>query len=215
MKVVEPSFEIWTDLDDKTVGQFIEKCARNCYKSEGLITEDSYKKIIKMLINNGHTAMLEHFSITLKLTTDLHSYKDLTRHRHAAFAIESTRWCNYSGDKFGKELTFIKPYGLEPGTTLYSIWNKHCLDSEISYINMKNNDSTTDQASQVLNQSLKADVVITCNIREWRHILKLRTDKAVYPNLRFLMIDILRAFNEKLPTFFGDLAEQVFSSDQN
>lgn len=209
MKIINPQFEVWTELDDSKMGCFIEKCARNCYKSEGIISKNSYKKIINNLIKNGHTAMLEHSNITVKLTTDLHSYKDLTRHRHASFAIESTRWCSYNNDKFGNELTFVKPYDLEVNSTNYRLWEKACQDCEITYLNMKNNGATNDQASQVLNQSIKADVVMTCNIREWRYILNLRTQKDVFPNIRILFQSLLKYFIIKLPTFFGDMIDNV------
>ena len=135
----------------------------------------------------------------------MHSYKDLTRHRIASFAIESTRWCDYSKESRFEGISFIEPYGLKENLSAYNIWKKACEQCEIDYKNAKNMNITTDQASQFLNQSLKADVVVTANIREWRHIFKLRTDKSVYPNLRFLMIDLLKYFKEKLPTFFEDI----------
>ena len=203
MKVEELKFECLTELSNETVGKFIEQCARNCYKSEGAVTKDSYGRIIKnVLLANGHESMLEHFNITFKLTTDLHSYKDLTRHRHASFAIESTRWCNYSKNK---ELAFIEPYGLKKQLNAYNVWKKACEQTSVDYNMMIDMGATIDQASQVLNQSIKADVIITANIREWRHILKLRTAKNVYPNLRFLMIEVLKYLQSKLPTFFEDI----------
>ena len=209
MKIIEPRVEILTPIDDADISRHIETCARNCYKSEGYITEDSAKKIIAMLIKNGHEAMLEHFNITVKFTNSIHAYKDLTRHRHASFAIESTRWCNYSNDKFGNELTFVKPYGLQEGTELYELWKEQCLSCEQAYLSMKNKGATNDQASDVLNQSLKADVIMTCNLREWRYILKLRTNKDVYPNIRLMLQDLLMQFIIKLPIFFKDLEDQL------
>lgn len=209
MKIIEPSFEIWTPLDENYILKFLERCARNCYKSEGSINKDSAKKMIKKLIELKHEAMLEHFNITVKFTNDLHAYKDLTRHRHASFAIESTRWCNYSNDKFGNELTFVKPYGLDENNGIYHTWLKQCQSVEDSYLLMKEWKSTNDQASNVLNQSIKADVVMTCNIREWRYILKLRTNKDVYPNIRIMLQGLLKEFIEKLPTLFEDLKGQL------
>lgn len=209
MKIISPNVEIWTPLDSEEVSRFIERCARNCYKSEGSINEQSAEKMISMLIKRGHEAMLEHFNITVKFTNSLHAYKDLTRHRHASFAIESTRWCNYSTDKFGNELTFVKPYGLEEGTELYELWKEQCLACEKSYLEMKNKGATNDQASDVLNQSVKADVVMTCNLREWRYLLKLRTNKDVYPNIRIMLQDLLMQFIIKLPLFFKDLEGQL------
>ena len=207
MKIIEPSFEIWTPLDEEYILKFLEKCARNCYKSEGNICEGSAKKMIEKLISLKHEAMLEHYSITIKFTNDLHTYKDLTRHRHASFAIESSRWCTYSNDKFGKELTFIKPYGLEEGKAPYNMWYQSCKLIEDNYMVMKEFKATNDQASGILNQSIKADVVMTCNIREWRYILRLRTAKNVYPNIRLMLQGLLFEFIKQLPTIFGDLED--------
>lgn len=205
MKIIQPSFEVWTDLDEKHINTFLEKCARNCYKSEGSIEEGSAEQMISKLIHLGHEAMLEHYNITVKFTNDLHTYKDLTRHRHVSFAIESSRWCCYSNEKFGKELTFVKPADMTEGSGIYNTWYRQCLDSENAYMLMKDLKATNDQASGVLNQSLKADVVMTCNVREWRYIFKLRTAKNVYPNIRRMLQGILAYFIVQLPTLFGDL----------
>lgn len=207
MKIIEPSFEIWTPLDENYILKFLEKCARNCYKSEGSITEGSAEKMVRKLIQLKHEAMLEHYNITIKFTNDLHAYKDLTRHRHASFAIESSRWCGYNNDKFGKELTFIKPYGLEEGKAPYNMWYQSCKLAEDNYMVMKEFKATNDQASGILNQSIKADVVMTCNIREWRYILRLRTGKDVYPNIRRMLQGVLMELIIKLPVLFGDLED--------
>lgn len=116
MKIVEPKVEFLTQLDGEQVLKHLELCARNCYKSEDKITEDSASKMVQKLIELGHEAMIEHFNVTVKLTTDVGAYKDLTRHRHASFAIESTRYC-VAGDT---KLKFKNPHNKFTIAELYN-----------------------------------------------------------------------------------------------
>ncbi len=113
MKIIRPYVQIGTDVDGKGVLKKIETIARTCYKSESKITEDSAEKMVARLIKNGHEAMLEHASVTVKFVCDRGISHELVRHRLASFAQESTRFCNYSNEEFGSEITFIKPFFLE------------------------------------------------------------------------------------------------------
>lgn len=221
VKLVNTSFEI---IDAKTNTQYakkIELCARNCYKSEGNITETSCFNMVEKLIKLGHEAMLEHDIMTVKFTMDVGAYKDLTRHRLCAYAIESTRWCCYSNDKFGNELTFIKPVHIPENTKLFDLWYKHRQQEEAAYLELveeasKNslsvdgiNTSKVDIGRMELSHSLKADVVVTANLREWRHIFKTRCDVHAHPTLRSLMRDFLCYCVLMYPTFFSDLSYLV------
>ena len=161
VKLVEPSVEIITPIDGDYILKHLELCARNCYKSEDKITTDSAKSMIKKLLEMGHEAMIEHFGITVKLTTDVGAYKDLTRHRMASFAIESTRFCNYSKGKYGNELTFMKPSNMEEGTEIYNIWYKTMEMIEKSYLEMAEKGAKADQLRMMLPHSTKADVIMT------------------------------------------------------
>ncbi len=217
VKLVEPKFELIDAKTDEEYAKKIELCARNCYKSEGNITTDSCYKMVSRLIKLGHMAMLEHDSITVKFTMDVGAYKDLTRHRLCAYAIESTRWCNYTGDKYGNELTFIKPVHIPEGTELFRLWYKHREQEEKAYFELVEeatnypsqingiNTSKVDIGRMELSHSLKADVIVTANLREWRHIFKTRCDTHAHPTLRNLMCQFLRYCIKNYPTFFNDL----------
>ena len=205
VKIVEPSYEIWTPLDGPYILKFIEKCARNCYKSEGAICEGSAEKMVKKLIELNHTAMLEHYNITVKITCDLGCYKDLTRHRHASFAIESTRYCNYHKDKYGSEITVIKPCHIPENSEMYDAWLKGMQEIEKLYMKMVENGAKADQARMLLPHSVKADVVMTANLREWRHIFALRTASAAHPTVQQIMKMLLAEFKANIPVVFDDI----------
>lgn len=205
MKIVSPKVEIITPIDGEAILKHIEICARNCYKSEDKITPDSARNMIRKLIALGHEAMIEHYNITVKLTCDVGCYKDLTRHRHASFAIESTRFCNYSKGKYGSELTFIKPCNLEKDTEEYKLW-KECMVAIETYYNlMAGLGCKPDQLRMLLPHSTKADVIMTANLREWRHIFKLRCSPAAHPSVQEVMKMLLKEFKKKIPVVFDDI----------
>lgn len=205
VKIIEPHYEIMTPIDGKVILKHLELCARNCYKSEGSITEESAEKMIKKIIELKHEAMIEHFSISVKFTTDLSFYKDVTRHRVASFAIESTRYCMYAKEKFGSELTVTKPCNIIEGTPEYAEWLRCMQDIERAYLAMAALGCKPDQCRMLLPHSVKADVILTANLREWRHIIKLRAAKAAHPCIQELMKPLLKEFSEKIPVIFDDL----------
>lgn len=207
VKIVEPSVEIITPLDGDMILKHLERCARNCYKSEGNISEDttSAKKMIAKLLELDHTAMIEHYSITVKFVCDLGFYKDITRHRHASFAIESTRYCNYAKDKFGNEIAVIKPCNIAEGTKEYDLWLNTMETIEKNYNAMAALGCKPDQLRMLLPHSIKADVIMTANIREWRHVLKLRAAPAAHPSIQQLMKKLLKEFKAQIPVLFDDL----------
>lgn len=207
MKIIEPSIEIVSEINGDKILKQIELAARNCYKSENVITNDtcSAKNIIKMLLDNHHEAMVEFADITIRLICDIGVYKDLTRHRHCSFAIESTRYCNYSKGKFGNEITFIKPCNIDENTEEYTIWFNCMKNIENSYNNMAKLGCKPDQLRMLLPHSTSASVVMKANIREWRHILKLRTSKNAHPSVQQVMKMVLTKFKENIPLLFDDI----------
>ena len=207
MKIIEPSVEILTEINGNKILKQIEIAARNCYKSEDKITDDceSAKKIIKILLDNHHEAMIEFADIMVRLNCDIGVYKDLTRHRHCSFAIESTRYCNYSKGKFGNELAFIKPCNIEELSDLWTEWACQMKETEITYRRMAELGAKPDQLRMILPHSTAASVVMKAKIREWRHILKLRTSKAAHPSVQQVMKMILNKFKEKIPVLFDDI----------
>ena len=210
MKIIEPSVEIMQEIDGDKILKHLELCARNCYKSEGNITEDTSSaiKMINKLIKLDHTAMLEHYNVTVRFICDVGVYKDITRHRHASFAIESTRYCNYSKDKFGNEISFIKPCNIEEGSELWNEWSNQMKDVETTYIKMAELGAKPDQLRMILPHSTAASVVMSSNMREWRYILKLRCSKAAHPSVREVMLMLLNEFHSKIPVLFDDIFEE-------
>lgn len=210
VKIVEPSVEIITDIDGKRILKNIERAARTCYKTEGSITEDttSAEKMINKLIEMGHTAMIEFADIHVILRCDVGVYKDLSRHRLCSFAIESTRYCNYSKDKFGNEISFIKPVNIKDNTNEYAVWYYAMSKIEESYNEMARLGCTPDQMRMLLPHSTAAYVNMKTNVREWRHIFGLRCAKAAHPSVRQIMLMTLNEFHKRVPVLFDDLYEQ-------
>lgn len=169
MKIISPSFEILTPLDGHAVLKHIERCGRVCYKSEDKITDTSSATFVANIIERGHEAVLEHYDITVKFICDRGVSHELVRHRLASYCQESTRYCNYSKDGFGGEITVIWPYFLSKGSTAMQ------------------------------------HVVMTANLREWRHFFKLRTAPAAHPQMRELAVPLLHRMQELVPVVFNDL----------
>ena len=204
MKIVEPWIEV-EQFDGKKIMKNIERACRTCYRSENFITDDSYKNLLKNCLNKGHESVLEHEKITVRMCCDIGVYKDLTRHRFGSFSIESTRYCNYGKDKFENEIKFIKPCNIEENTDLYSFWQHTMERIEMNYIHMSNNGATPDQMRMILPHSTAAEVTMTANIREWKHILDLRTKKMTHPAVRQLLIPLLLMFKKEMPEIFENI----------
>jgi len=205
MKVIKPSVEIMDVFDGVDVIKKIEKCGRVCYKSESKITDDSSYKFIENIIKSGHESVLEHFSFTVKFICDRGISHEIVRHRIASYSQESTRYCNYSKGDFGSEITVIEPCFLVPGTKAYTDWYTLCLNAEIAYFNMLDWGCTPQEARVVLPNSLKTEVVMTANIREWRHFLTLRTSPAAHPQMKEVAGLLLKELKVKIPVVFDDI----------
>lgn len=214
MKIIKPSFEILTPISDGGIKelQHIERIARVCYKSEDKITTDgsSAKKLIKMLIDREHEAMLEHGSISVLFICDRGVSHEIVRHRMASFAQESTRYCNYSKDKFGNELTFIEPSDSMMRSFNRTFWIESLAKAEMEYLHMLEHGETPQIARSVLPNSLKTEIVMTANYREWRHFFKLRCAPTAHPQMRELAIPLLREFHGRIPILFDDLFDKLW-----
>lgn len=205
VKIAAPKAEVLTPLDGDAILKHLELCARNCYKSEDKITTDSARQMVRKLLELGHEAMIEHYNLTVKLTCDMGVYKDLTRHRHVSYAIESTRYCNYSKGKFGNELTVMKPCHIKEGTPEYQIWLSTMETIEKNYNAMAELGCKPDQLRMLLPHSIKADVIMTANLREWRHIFKLRCAPAAHPTVQEVMKMLLGTLKREIPVIFDDI----------
>ncbi len=210
MKIVKAGYEILTPISQGGMQelQHIEKIARVCYKSENLITEDgeSAKKMVKMLINRDHTAMIEHSMLSVKFIVDRGVSHEIVRHRISSFAQESTRYCNYAKDKFHNEITVIRPnFFLDETSKACQQWEDAMRSAEKSYFSLMEAGATPQEARSVLPNSTKTEITMTANYREWRNFFKLRTDKAAHPQMREVAVPLLKELQEKLPIVFDDI----------
>lgn len=213
MKIIKPYYIILSGISKGGIEelQFIEKAARTCYKSEDKITEngESAKALIKQLIKSGHEAMLEHSSLSVRFVVDRGVSHEIVRHRLFSFAQESTRYCNYSKGKFGNELTFIKPCFWHTDDKRYVFWKQLCDQAEVHYYALLLQGATPQEARTVLPNSLKTELVVTGDYREWRHFFKLRTASDAHPQMREVTIPLLKELKERIPIIFDDIGGNV------
>jgi len=215
MKIVEPSYKILTKKSEMNMYKELEKIARICYKSEDHIKDDgsSAMSLIRALVRDGHYPMLDHAHLSVRFVVDRGVSHELVRHRLAAFAQESTRYCNYLKGKFGSEITVVKPYFFED-CARYDIWKDACLSAEKAYMDLLKTGAKPEEARTVLPNSLKTEIVVTADITEWRHILSQRTSEKAHPQMREIMIPLLKELSDKYPLFFADIQYQVHAQER-
>lgn len=185
----------------------IEKVGRTCYKSENHITDESSVNFVKNLIKRKHYAMLEHMSFTLKFICDRGVSHEIVRHRLASFAQESTRYCNYSKDKFGNEITVIKPCFWDENSHEYKTWYSACKNAEDAYFNLIDKGATPQEARSVLPNSLKTEIIVTMNYREWIHFFNLRacdTTGPAHPQMSEVARKALAIMHNRIPIVFDE-----------
>ena len=207
MKIIKPSVEFMTDINGEDVLKHIEQCGRVCYKSEGNTTETSSHDFVRRIIESGHESVLEHYSFTVKFIVDRGVSHEIVRHRLASYSQESTRYCNYSKDKFNAEITVIEPCYLPRGSKAYDEWKYLCERAEVSYFWLLGWGLTPQEARAVLPNSLKTEIVMTANIREWRHFFNVRCSKKAHPQMREVAIEALRKAKQLIPVCFDDIKE--------
>jgi len=243
MNIIKPGYEILTPISDGGIEELqkIELAARTCYKSEDKISPDgeSAKKLVKNLIKSGHEAMLEHGSLSVKFICDRGVSHELVRHRIASYAQESTRYCNYGKDKFGNSITVIEPcfyadrneddiirirdrefLQAAPSssniTKRYVVWYNTCKIMEDRYFQLLDLGATPQEARAVLPNSLKTEVVMTANYREWRNVFKLRCANDAHPQIREIMIPLCVELQKRIQILFDDcypLGQEVTERD--
>jgi len=219
MKIIKPSVEIYFHLPQQVDESgcmsglpfhpeaFLEQAGRLCYKSEDKITEDSASKFVTMLNKNRHHAMLEHCVASAKYVCDRGMTHELVRHRLASFAQESTRYCNYSKDKFDNAVGVIMPPFTTTDGRAETEWREAMMDAERHYLNMLEFGEPPQIARSVLPISLKTEIWITCNLREWMHVFNMRCAKTAHPQIRALMLETLKVFRVVVPAMFEPLAK--------
>ena len=185
--------------------EVIEHAGRVCYKSENKISPDSAEPFIQRLLDSKHESVIEHGAITCHIICDRGVSHELVRHRIASYSQESTRYCNYNKGCFGSEITVIHPVFLTAGTPAYDAWYYSCLTAESSYQELLAFGHSPQEARSVLPNSLKTEVVITANPRDWRWIFKKRCAKTAHPQMREIMIPLLAQFTSRWPVLFKDI----------
>lgn len=215
MKLIKPFTQILTEVDINLLER-IERAGRTCYKSEDKITKGSAKAFVEKIIKSGHESVIEHEHLSVLFVCDRGVSHELVRHRLASFSQESTRYCNYSNDKFGSELTFIIPcwtrisefdsgFGNDFLTNNENEWLSVMSNAEESYNTMIEEGWQPQQARSILPNSLKTEIVVTANLREWRLIFKQRTSEKAHPQMRELMIPLLKKVQSLIPVIFDDI----------
>lgn len=221
MQILKPTYEILTPISDGAVNELkhIERIGRVCYKSEDKITDDgeSAKKFCKMLVDRGHEAMIEHSTLSVLFTVDRGVSHEMVRHRIASFAQESTRYVNYSKDKFGNQINVIDPMGginrdksmcdmdADLLGEIYTEWYRGMEDAEKHYMKLIELGATPQIARSVLPNSTKTNITITANYREWRNFFKLRTSLAAHPQIREVAVPLLKELQQRIPVIFDDI----------
>ena len=204
MEIVEQSCRIETRLDREAIYKAIELAGRVAYKSEDKITEGSAETFIRAIRQRGHESVLEHFNITVRFITDRGVTHEIVRHRLVSYTQESTRYCNY----YKRGMQIIQPVFWDDSSVEYQYWTDAMIATEDDYNKLIELGASPQEARTVLPNSLKTEIVCTANIREWRHILKLRTDKAAHPQMQALMIPLLAVFKAELPALFEDIGDK-------
>lgn len=198
MIIVKPSVTLeWVT---ENALQVIERAGRTCYQSH--VDAKGPQEFVRMIMLRGHDSVLEHASASLRFICDRGVTHEIVRHRLASYSQESTRYCNYAKDKFGNEIKVIQPPGLE-GETLEA-WTKACQYAESTYISMTAKGVPPQIARSVLPNSLKTEIVMTCNLREWRHFFLMRLAAAAHPQMREVALMALELLRKHVPVVFDE-----------
>lgn len=204
MQIIKPSFIIEDKIDGEELLRRIERAGRTCYKSEDRITPDSARKFVATIIKRGHESVIEHEKVTVRVICDRGVTHEIVRHRLASYSQESTRYCNYKS----RGIQIIEPFFFVENKKKYDIWFQAMQSCEAAYNTLIEEGASPQEARSVLPNSLKTEIVITYNLREWRHFFKMRTAKGVHPQMREIAIPLLREFQARIPVIFDDIVPE-------
>lgn len=204
MHIIEPDVIIIDNINGENILRKLEQIGRVCYKSENQITEESAYGFISKIISSGHESVIEHVSVSVKVVCDRGVSHEIVRHRLASYSQESTRYCNYSKSKFDGQLTFIKPNFLENGSELFELWKASMQNAENTYLAMLSGGATPQMARSVLPNSLKTEIIMTMNLREWRHFFRLRLSSAAHPQMQQVAKIICEKLQREIPIVFDE-----------
>ena len=205
MNIIEPGHEFLQDIDGVAMLKNLERIGRICYKSEGKITEESYASFLTRLVANGHESVIEHEKVSVKIICDRGVTHEIVRHRLASYSQESTRYCNYSQERFGRELTLIRPCFWREEPEKFQVWKETMAVIEGNYFRLLALGAAPQEARSILPNSLKTEIAVTMNLREWRHFFRLRTAPAAHPQMREVACSLLADFQRRIPILFDDI----------
>ncbi len=200
MQIIEPSVELVDRVDALRIMRKLERIGRVCYNSEDKITDDSHIDFLRGVISRGHESVVEHESITVKFVTNRAITHEMVRHRLASYTQVSTRYVNYKNS----DMEFCNPM-IKVGSMLHKLWCDSMTEAESKYKDMIEIGAAPQIARGVLGNSLAATIFMTANIREWRHVFKLRCAPSAHPEIRLIMIPLLRQLHQLMPVLFEDL----------
>ena len=205
MKIINPHFIIESHIDGDYILQQIEKAGRTAYKSEDKITSDSAKDFVSQICKREHFSVIEHQFVTVRIICDRGVSHEIVRHRLASYTQESTRYCNYAKGKFGNEITVIKPCFWTENDEKYIVWKQSIEQAEIAYNKLIELGASPQEARSILPNSLKTEIVMTMNLREWLHFFQLRTSNSAHPQMREIAVPLFNEFCKKIPVIFDKL----------
>ena len=207
MKVIEQHCEILTIPEQIRQNLLtIEHAGRICYRSNTMNEKNTTESFIKKLIKNGHLSVIEHSFLSVKFTCSRAIANEITRHRLFSFSQESTRYCRYKNN-----ICFIKPIGICDNKDLYEIWLNSMENAEEDYIAMINFGAKTEEARNVLPLSTATTLIVSGNLRQWRHFLELRALESsgrVAPEMKELAYSLLIELYKLMPCIFEDMVEK-------
>ena len=212
MIVIKPSIEIISKNDYQSMLKKIEQIGRVCYKSEDKIKDGSAEGFIRGIIKRGHESVIEHESISVRVVCDRGVTHEIVRHRLASYSQESTRYCNYTSDKFDNQISCVDPatgfgYDMDSGADRKKreIWERAMEAAERYYFELIQAGAKPEEARGVLPNALKTEIVMTMDLREWRHFLRLRSGRGAHPQMAEIAKMIRAEFTARYPVFFEDL----------
>ncbi len=189
----------------------LEHYGRVCYRSEDKITQDSADRFVKMLYDRGHHAMLEFVDATVIYSCDRGMSHEQVRHRLVSYAQESTRYCNYSRDKFDSQITVIEQPTLEKNYAAKEVWMQANRQIEEAYLKLLDLGIPPQSARSILPIGLKTRLVVKANLREWLTIFGLRCDTPAHEIIRACSKEVLFTLFQRVPSIFTESAEKYLA----
>jgi len=200
VSVITPAFKIEDEIDGQKILKNLERYGRVCYKSEGRITSESAGSFLQNAMKRGHFSIIEHEKVTVRVICDRGVTHEWVRHRVASYSQESTRYCNYG--KLGFQ--YIYPFFVKFPSQEYAEWKQAVTDATLHYLNLLKYGWTPQEARGVLPNSLKTEIIVTHNIREWRHFFYLRCSAGAHPQIREISLLLLKEFQKRIPILLDD-----------